>query len=187
MYNGELRESLLEVLDCISNLSPVLSENHYYDDLEICLKTLLQRIKGNSLFKDNIDPIKITLNDLNIVVTSVYEVQKCSDAIPMPILCISDLYNLFTNGVKQLKVLKEKTTELKERKVIYHRIAKKLLFMASWLTENNNLIKRTNKSIKAIEKELSTYWNTVEEEKKIIEEKIEQLREKKNTKLIEEM
>ena len=187
VYNAEFKESLLEVVNSFTTLSPVLSDSHYYEDLEACILSLVQRIKISPAFKDNVDPIRISLSDLKQIVSSKFPKVGCIDDVPMSLLCICDLHSLFKNGLMEIKALKEKTKEMKERKILYHRITKKLLFMASWLSGNNEVLKCISKDIEALQKKLCTYWDSVHEDKKIIEQNIWRLHEKKKSRLIEEL
>ena len=183
VYNAELKESLLEVLDSILTLSPVLTDNHCYENLETCIMSLIQRIKRSPEFKNNVDPIRVSLSDLNKIISSNFPTEHCKDDTPMSLLCISDLYNLFENGMLRIKGMKQRTSEMKERKILYHRITKKLLFMASWLSENSYVMKGNAGDIETLQRELLVYWESMDEDRKLVEQHIQQLRGKK--KLIE--
>lgn len=187
VYNGELKDSLLEVTDTMTELSPVLSENYFYETLTVCLKSLIQRIKSMPSFKDHVEPVRVSLSDLQKVVTSFCPGRNSVDQMPMSVLCISDIYHLFTAGLKEIESLKSRRSETKKKKNLYHKISRKLLFMASWLTENTNEMVNMKLRIESLQKELCNYWDTVMEEKKIVEKKIDQLREKKENRLIEEL
>ena len=186
VYNGELKDSLFEVLDNFINLSSVLADSHYYQDLETCVKSLVQSIKSSPAFKENIDPVRISLSDLRRVVSSTCRGNYMGE-VPMSLLCISELYSLFTNGLVEIKVLKKRTHEMKERKILYHKITKKLLFMASWLLENNETVKRSSNHIEALQKELCMHWDSVNEHRRIVEESIKQMHDKRKLQLIEEL
>jgi len=183
VYNAELRESLLEVLDSIIALSPVLTNNHCYENVETCIMSLMQRIKRSPEFKDYVDPIRVSLNDLNKIISSNFPTEHCKDNTPMSLLCISDLHNLFESGLHTIKGMKERTSEMKERKIFYHRITKKLLFMASWLSENSYVMKGNAGDIETLQRELLIYLDSMNEDKKLVEQHIQQLHGKK--KLIE--
>lgn len=187
VYNGELKESLLEVLDTLISLSRVLADNCLYESTDICLRSLVHKIKGLPSFKDNVDPVQVSLSDLKTVLNSKCATNSGKDEVPMSLLCIADLYNLFTAGVNELKQLKKKTNESKEKKNLYFRISKKLLFMATWLTEKSTELKQLSCEVETLQMELCTYWETIKEEKKIIENKIGQIRENRKASLIEEL
>lgn len=187
VYNADLKESLLEVVNNITTISQVLTDSHYYEDLETCLLSLVQRIKNSPAFKNNVDPIRISLSDLKQVVSSRFPKVGCIDDVPMSLLCICDLHNIFTNGLIEVRALKNKTKEMKEKKILYHRITKKLFFMASWLSGYSEVLKSMSKNIEALQRKLCTYWDSVHEDKKIIEQNIQRLHDKKKARLIEEL
>lgn len=185
LYNGELLESLDEVLSAILEISPVLEKNCFYEDVDSCLSAFVTQIKENVSLSEAIDPVETSLNDLHLII-SMGGVEAIEKEIPST-LCISHLHELFLIGIKEIEKQKSKIKELKQKKKKYFQITKKLHFMACWLQENQTKIAELQSLVMAKRSKLSEYWKDVKKQKELIENHIDKIRDTRKSKLIEEL
>ena len=185
LYNGELLESLDEVLRTVLEISWVLQRNDFYEDMDSCLSSFVNKIKENASFSETVDPVEISLHDLSIIL-SMGGIKAIENDTPT-ILSISHLHELFLRRIKEIEKQKPKTTELRQKKKKYFQITKKLHFMACWLQENHSQIAKLQTSVMATRGRLSEYWKDVKKQTELIEKRIDKLRDSRKSELIEQL
>ncbi len=185
LYNGEFDDSVLDALDTVKSLSKVLQSNHTYSDLKSCLSSFIDSIKGNSLYCNTIDPIEVSLTDFCSVLKTETK-DDPSKKIPASQLCISDLHNLFSEGIRIVKGLK-RSSENKDKKLKFMQVQRKLCFMCAWLTENYERLSELEEDVLRLRVKLGKYWKNIQQEKGLFEEHIKILRKQSKPKLIQEL